>query len=156
MSATKNTVLGIAIAFAAAVGVIAWRSAANRSVEPEKAPLVAAQQIGTSVRTVSTTTSSGAPEVLPLAAPLTDSLLASYDYVPGNTYAEYLPGSDKLATYGLTALVVGGGAAALIKSGLLARFWKPLVVAFVALGAGIKRLFTSGRSSKHGMDEPIG
>lgn len=107
-------------------------------------------------RGVMTATLVSSPEVLPLATPLTDSLLAGYAYVPGNTYAEYVPGSDKLATYGLTALVVGGGAAALIKSGLLARLWKPLVVAFVALGAGIKRLFTSGRSAKHGMDEPIG
>ena len=107
-------------------------------------------------RGVMTATLVSSPEVLPLATPLTDSLLAGYAYVAGNTYAEYVPGSDKLATYGLTALVVGGGAAALIKSGLLARLWKPLVVAFVALGAGIKRLFTSGRSAKHGMDEPIG
>jgi uncharacterized membrane-anchored protein len=44
----------------------------------------------------------------------------------------------------------------LVKSGILARFWKPLVVALVAMGAGIKRIFTSGRSAKHGMDEPIG
>ena len=49
-----------------------------------------------------------------------------------------------------------GGAAALLKSGLLARFWKPIAVALAALGAGVKRLFFSGRSSKHDMDKPIG
>jgi uncharacterized membrane-anchored protein len=107
-------------------------------------------------RGVMTATLVSSPEILPLAAPLTDGLLAGYAFVPGNTYAEYVPGTDKLATYGLTALVVGGGAAALVKSGLLARIWKPLVVAFVALGAGIKRLFTNGRSAKHDMDQPIG
>jgi len=105
---------------------------------------------------VMTATLVSSPEMLQLAAALTDTLLTEYAYIPGSTYAEYVPGTDKLATYGLTALVVGGGAAALIKSGLLARIWKPLVVAFVALGAGIKRMFTSGRSAKHGMDEPIG
>lgn len=106
-------------------------------------------------RGVMTATLVSSPDMLPLAAPLTDTLLSRYEYVPGNTYAEYVPGTDKLATYGLTALVVGGGAAALIKSGLLARLWKPLVVVFVALGAGIKRIFTSGRSAKHDIDQPI-
>jgi uncharacterized membrane-anchored protein len=107
-------------------------------------------------RGVMTATLVSSPEILSLAAPLADTLLSRYSYVSGKTYAEYVPGSDKLASYGLSALVVGGGAAALIKSGLLARIWKPLVVAFVALGAGIKRVFSSGRSSKHGMDKPIG
>lgn len=107
-------------------------------------------------RGVMTATLVSAPEMLALAAPLTDSLLSGYDYVPGNTYAEYVPGTDKLAQYGLTALVVGGGAAALVKSGLLARLWKPLVVALAGMGAAIKRFFTGGRSANHSMDEPIG
>jgi uncharacterized membrane-anchored protein len=105
---------------------------------------------------VMTATLVSSPEGLENAAAVTDSLLADYRYVPGQTYAEFVPGTDKLAQYGLTALVVGGGAAALLKSGLLARFWKPLVVALAALGAGVKRLFFSGRSSKHDMDKPIG
>jgi len=105
---------------------------------------------------VMTATLVSSPEGLENAAAVTDSLLADYRYVPGQTYAEYVPGTDRLAQYGLTALVVGGGAAALLKSGLLARFWKPLVVALAALGAGVKRLFFSGRSSKHDMDKPIG
>jgi uncharacterized membrane-anchored protein len=96
------------------------------------------------------------PEGLESAAASADSLLSDYRYVSGQTYAEYVPGTDKLAQYGLTALVVGGGAAALLKSGLLARFWKPLAVALAALGAGVKRIFFSGRSSKHDMDGPIG
>jgi uncharacterized membrane-anchored protein len=96
------------------------------------------------------------PKGLEAAAAAADSLLSDYRYVRGQTYAEYVPGTDKLAQYGLTALVVGGGAAALLKSGLLARFWKPLVVALAALGAGVKRIFFSGRSSKHDMDGPIG
>lgn len=107
-------------------------------------------------RGVMTATLVSSPEMLPLAAGLTDGLLAKYRYRPGSRYAEYVPGTDKLAQYGLTALVVGGGAAALVKSGLLARLWKPLVVVLAGLGAGLKRLFFSGRSAKHSMEEPIG
>jgi uncharacterized membrane-anchored protein len=107
-------------------------------------------------RGVMTATLVSSPEALDAAAASADSLLADYRYVRGQTYAEYVPGSDKLAQYGLTALVVGGGAAALLKSGLLARFWKPIAVALAGLGAGIKRLFFGGRSSKHDMDKPIG
>ncbi len=96
------------------------------------------------------------PTELASAIPLTDSLLDGYHYRAGSTYAEYVPGSDKLATYGLAALVVGGGAAALAKSGLLARLWKPIAFGLVALGAGIKRFFVGGRSSEHDPEKPIG
>ncbi len=43
----------------------------------------------------------------------------------------------------------------MIKSGLLAKFWKPIAVALAALGAGIKRFFFAGRSSKHDPEKPI-
>ncbi len=95
------------------------------------------------------------PEELSVAMSETDALFESYQYLPGNKYAEYIPGKDKLAEYGLTALVVGGVGAALIKSGLLAKFWKPIAVALAALGAGIKRFFFSGRSAKHDPERPI-
>jgi uncharacterized membrane-anchored protein len=107
-------------------------------------------------RGVMTVTLVSGPEGLDQAAATTDTLLANYRYIPGQTYAEYVPGTDKLATYGLTALVVGGGAAALVKSGLLARLWKPIAVFLAAIGAGIKRMFGSGRSSDHDAERPIG
>lgn len=107
-------------------------------------------------RGVVTATLVASPDELVAAAAETDVLLTGYRFRPGSTYAEYVPGTDKLATYGLTALVVGGGAAALAKSGLLAKLWKPIAAGLVALGAGIKRLFFSGRSADHGTDEPIG
>ncbi len=97
----------------------------------------------------------GSPEEMDSAVLEADALMAGYRYRPGNTYAEYVPGSDKLATYGLTALVVGGGAAALAKSGLLAKLWKPLLVGLVAIGAGVKRFFFSGRSARHDPEKPI-
>jgi uncharacterized membrane-anchored protein len=95
------------------------------------------------------------PQQLSDAISEIDALLESYKYLPGNKYAEYIPGKDKLAEYGLTALVVGGVGAALLKSGLLAKFWKPIAVALAALGAGIKRFFFSGRSAQHDSEKPI-
>lgn len=106
-------------------------------------------------RGVMTATLVASPEQLPAAVPKADSLLAAYSFRPGNTYAEYLPGKDTLAEYGLTALVVGGAGAALVKSGALAKLWKPIAALLVAFGAGIKRLFFSGRSSQHDPEQPI-
>jgi uncharacterized membrane-anchored protein len=107
-------------------------------------------------RGVMTATLVSRPEEFENAVTQVDELLTGYRYRPGNTYAEYVPGKDKLAEYGLTALIVGGTGAALIKSGLLARLWKPIVAALAALGAGVKRFLFGGRSSKHDMEGPIG
>ncbi len=67
-------------------------------------------------------------------------LLQGFKYREGESYAEYRAG-DKVAEYGLTALVVGGVGAAAWKSGLLGKLWKLIVVGVVALGAGLKRLY---------------
>jgi uncharacterized membrane-anchored protein len=67
-----------------------------------------------------------------------DNLLSGFSFVPGQTYGDWRSG-DKVAEYGLTALVVGGAAAAAVKTGLLLKFWKLIVAAFVALGAFLKR-----------------
>lgn len=107
-------------------------------------------------RGVMTATLVAAPERLAAASPAVDALIDDFEYLPGNTYAEYVPGKDKLAEYGLAALVVGGAGAALLKSGLLAKLWKPIAVGLAALGAGIKRLFFSGRSAQHDSEKPIG
>jgi uncharacterized membrane-anchored protein len=96
------------------------------------------------------------PEELAAAIPRVDALLDGYRYRPGHTYAEYVPGKDKLAAYGLTALVVGGAGAALLKTGLLAKLWKPIAAALAALGAGAKRFFASGRKVERSMEGPIG
>lgn len=106
-------------------------------------------------RGVMTATLVASPEEMSGAVPRVDALLDGYRFRPGNTYAEYLPGKDKLAEYGLTALVVGGAGAALVKSGLLAKLWKPIAALLVAVGAGLKRLFSSGRSSQHDPERPI-
>lgn len=85
-----------------------------------------------------------------------EQILTGFHYQPGKRYAEFVDG-DKLAGYGLTALVAGGAGAAAAKLGLfaklgklLARFWKLLAVGFAAGAAGLKRLATSllGRRPK--------
>ena len=76
--------------------------------------------------------------------PVFQGLLTSYEYVDGQKYAEYTSG-DKIAKYGLTALVVGAGATIAAKAGLFAKFWKFIVAGFVALIAGVKRLFGTGK-----------
>lgn len=67
-------------------------------------------------------------------------LLSKYTFSRGNTYGEFVQG-DKIAKYGLTALIAGGTVAAAAKSGILAKFWKFIVAGIVALGAAIKSFF---------------
>lgn len=80
-------------------------------------------------------------------------LIGTFDYGAGERYAEYKPG-DKLAKYGLTALVAGGAVAVAAKTGLLAtiflffkKAWKLAIIGLVAVGAFIKRL-VFGRSDR--------
>jgi Uncharacterized membrane-anchored protein conserved in bacteria len=76
-----------------------------------------------------------------------DQLLARhFSYLPGQRYSEFKAG-DKVAKYGLTALVLGGGAAAAAKLGLLAKLgaflgkaWKLVVGALVVVFVGIKKI----------------
>jgi uncharacterized membrane-anchored protein len=107
-------------------------------------------------RGVMTVTLVAGTEELAAAVPRVDTLLGGFRYTQGHTYAEYVPGTDKLAEYGLTALVVGGAGAALVKSGLLAKLWKPIAIALAALGAGIKRFLFSGRKVEQSLEGKIG
>jgi uncharacterized membrane-anchored protein len=72
------------------------------------------------------------------------SLLSGYSFAPGERYSEFRSG-DKIAEYGLAALVVGGAAAAAAKSGAfkgLAKFIGIGVIAVCAACWGfVKRLF---------------
>ena len=81
-------------------------------------------------------------------------ILAMVDFNPGESYADFRPGSDKLATYGIAALVAGGIAAkaGLFKGLLIALLAakKFIVLAFIALGGFIKKLFTGRKSSGSG------
>lgn len=68
-------------------------------------------------------------------------ILAGVSYKPGSRYAEFKQG-DKLAGYGLTALVAGGAGAIAVKTGLLAKFWKLIVAAVIGFGALLKKVWT--------------
>ena len=70
-------------------------------------------------------------------------LLTGFSYVSGQKYAEFTSG-DKVAKYGLAALVVGGAGAIALKTGLLAylgKFWKLVVAGVVGIGVGIAKLW---------------
>ena len=71
-----------------------------------------------------------------------DELLRGFSFNAGHRYAEFRKG-DKLATYGLTALVTGGAVAVAAKSGLLQKFGKFLILLAVGAVAGLRRLWAS-------------
>jgi len=80
------------------------------------------------------------PSQLTALVPTFNAMIAGFTYTPGFKYAEWRQG-DKVAAYGLTALVAGGAGVALIKSGLLAKFWKLIVLGFAALAGFVKRMW---------------
>ena len=76
-------------------------------------------------------------------------LLPMAEFDTGARYADYDASTDKVAAYGVAALI-GGGLAA--KAGLfaklgliLAKFWKLGLIAVVALGALIRKMFSGKR-----------
>jgi len=53
------------------------------------------------------------------------TILGETTFKQGNTYAEYVPGKDKSAGYGIAGLILGGGAlAAAAKFGVFGALWK--------------------------------
>jgi uncharacterized membrane-anchored protein len=80
------------------------------------------------------------PASLDSALPKVRSLLNGYTYLPGKRYAEWKAG-DKIAEYGLTALIAGGAAAVAFKSGLIQKLLKPIIIGVIALGGFIAKLF---------------
>ena len=80
------------------------------------------------------------PEHFAAVVPKFNALVTGFEYSAGHKYAEWRQG-DRVAEYGLTALVAGGAGVALVKSGLLAKFWKVIVLGFAALFGAIKSLW---------------
>jgi uncharacterized membrane-anchored protein len=88
------------------------------------------------------------PTDLTKVLPIAKQLLDGYSYAPGKRYAEFRNG-DKVAQFGLAALVVGGAAGVAAKAGLLAKlgpllakFWKFLILGLAAVGGLLKKLLT--------------
>jgi uncharacterized membrane-anchored protein len=89
------------------------------------------------------------PDQIETILPVSKSLLDGYEYLPGKKYSEFRSG-DKIAEYGLTALITGGAAAVALKTGLLQKFWKVIVVGFIALVGFLKKVLATlfGREVK--------
>ncbi|KXZ62053.1 hypothetical protein AVENLUH5627_03592 [Acinetobacter venetianus] len=80
------------------------------------------------------------------------SSLKGFEYNFGEKYSEYREG-DKVAEYGLAALIAGGAAVVATKKGFWAAIaaffaaaWKFVAVGVVALGGWISSLFKRNKS----------
>ncbi len=98
------------------------------------------------------------PEKLAATLPEFRQVLTGYAFQTGQNYAEFRAG-DKVAKYGLGALVVGGAAVGAAKLGLFAwlavffkKGWKLLVIVVAAVAAFFKKIF-SGRGRGQAMNE---
>lgn len=87
------------------------------------------------------------PSQVSSAVPEFDTLLTGFEFSAGNRYAEWVKG-DRVAAYGLTALVAGGVGAAAVKSGALGKLWKVIVFGALAAVAAIKKVLASVFGSK--------
>ena len=74
------------------------------------------------------------PEQFDELQPVLNATLDGFNYTAGNKYGEYKEG-DKIAEYGLLGLMGAGGAFVLWK------FWKPIGIGIIAVGAAIKKFF---------------
>lgn len=75
--------------------------------------------------------------------PQYQKLLTGFTFKKEESYAAFQKG-DKIAEYGLTGLIAGGGLLVAAKTGLLAKlgkFLKPIIIGVVAVFAGIAKLF---------------
>lgn len=75
-------------------------------------------------------------------------VLSMVDFQPGNLYTDFDPKVDKVAKYGLAALIVGGALGAAAKFGLLKGLWvailalkKFIIIGVVAVIAFFKKIF---------------
>ncbi len=73
------------------------------------------------------------------------NIISSIDFNDGNKYADFNPDYDKVAAYGIGALIAGK---AIVKIGLIAKlglmaakFWKIIALAIAGFFAGMKKFF---------------
>jgi uncharacterized membrane-anchored protein len=81
------------------------------------------------------------PATLAATLPKFKSMLEGFQFKQGHGYAEFRAG-DKTAAYGLTGLIVGGGTAALVKTGAFKWLWKLLVAGAAGIAALFKKIFS--------------
>ncbi len=79
-------------------------------------------------------------------------ILPSIEFLEGNRYSDFDPSIDKVAAYGIAGLIAGKialKAGILAKLGIiLAKFWKLIMVALVAVGAGFKKFFSGKKEER--------
>jgi len=87
------------------------------------------------------------PSILQTAVPEFKSAVSGYEFIQGQRYAEFKPG-DRVAEFGLAALITGGATAVATKkgfwavmAGFIAASWKFIAVAVVGLISGLSSLF---------------
>jgi uncharacterized membrane-anchored protein len=86
------------------------------------------------------------PALLNETLPKFKTMLSGFDFIQGQKYAEFRQG-DKMAAYGLTGLIAGGGVAVAAKAGVFKWLWKVLVAAAVGVGALFKRIFSREKTA---------
>lgn len=81
----------------------------------------------------------------------TPQILSMVDFNQGNRYADFDPKVDKVATYGIAALIAGGVAA---KLGLFKLIWvfilaakKFIIIGLAAIAAWFKKIFGKGKNT---------
>jgi uncharacterized membrane-anchored protein len=106
------------------------------------------------------------PETVAATLPRFKSVMSGFSFTNGSRYSDFVSG-DKVATYGLTALIAGGATAVAIKTGLfakllamLAAMWKVIAVAFAALVSRLKNIITAiknkfGKKSDHELSPDV-
>lgn len=92
------------------------------------------------------------PDVLDQNVQSFKAVLPGFEYKSGEKYSEFKQG-DRVAEYGLAALIAGGAAAVATKKGFwgaigafLAASWKIAAGAVVAVGAGIKKMLSRNKN----------
>lgn len=86
------------------------------------------------------------PALLAETLPKFKAMLAGFEFKQGQKYAEFRAG-DKTAAYGLTGLIVGGGAAVALKTGAFKWVWKAVVAGVAGIAALAKKLFSRNRTA---------
>lgn len=93
------------------------------------------------------------PEEYAATKPQFDSLISGFTYKQGSRYSDFTRG-DKVAEYGLTALIVGGAGAVALKTGLLAKLWKFIVMGIVALVSFLKKIWNTIFGKEEKIEDP--
>ena len=86
------------------------------------------------------------PTTLAATLPKFKTMLEGFEFKQGHRYAEFRAG-DKTAAYGLTGLIVGGGTAALVKTGAFKWLWKLIVAGAAGVAALAKKLFSRNKTA---------